>query len=140
MKAPYVDCDNGVEPSQTARVGRRNCLQFALQHESGHIVLQVIPMDAVGFHEAFNIRVDELQVLDVQFLYGWPRPTVALLYQDNKNTRHLKTYEISLTNKVPCSRLLLPLPPTLFPSTHRPPSQPILLLLLLLHPLVRLHG
>lgn len=57
-------------------------------------------MDAVGFHEAFNIRVDELQVLDLQFLYGCPRPTVALLYQDNKNARHLRTYEISLKDKV----------------------------------------
>lgn len=63
-------------------------------------VLQVIPMDAMGFHEAFNIRVDELQVLDLQFLYGCPRPTVALLYQDNKNARHLKTCEISLKDKV----------------------------------------
>ena len=57
-------------------------------------------MDTMGFHEAFNIRVDELQVLDMQFLFGCPRPTVALLFQDNKNARHLRTYEISLKDKV----------------------------------------
>ena len=57
-------------------------------------------MDPMGFHEAFNIRVDELQVLSMEFLYGCPRPTVALLYHDNKDARHLRTYEISLKDKV----------------------------------------
>ena len=57
-------------------------------------------MDSMGFHEAFNVRVEELQVLDMQFLYGCARPTVALLFQDNKNARHLRTYEISLKDKV----------------------------------------
>ena len=55
----------------------------------------------MGFHEAFNIRVDELQVLSMEFLYDCPRPTVALLYHDNKDVRHLRTYEISLKDKVP---------------------------------------
>ena len=62
--------------------------------------MQIIPMDSMGFHEAFNIRVDELQVLSMEFLYDCPRPTVALLYHDNKDARHLRTYEISLKDKV----------------------------------------
>ena len=57
-------------------------------------------MDSAGFHEAFNIRVDELQVLSMEFLYNCPRPTVALLYHDNKDVRHLRTYEVSLKDKV----------------------------------------
>lgn len=63
-------------------------------------MMQIIPMDSMGFHEAFNIRVDELAVLSMEFLYGCPRPTVALLYTDNKDARHLRTYEISLKDKV----------------------------------------
>ena len=65
-------------------------------------ILQVMPMDSAGFHEAFNIRVDELQVLSMEFLYNCPRPTVALLYHDNKDVRHLRTYEVSVKDKV-CS-------------------------------------
>ncbi len=62
--------------------------------------MQIIPMDSMGFHEACNIRVDELQVLSMEFLYDCHRPTVALLYHDNKDVRHLRTYEISLKDKV----------------------------------------
>lgn len=62
--------------------------------------MQIIPMDSMGFHEACNIRVDELQVLSMEFLYDCQRPTVALLYHDNKDVRHLRTYEISLKDKV----------------------------------------
>jgi len=63
-------------------------------------LMQIIPMDSMGFHEACNIRVDELQVLNMEFLYDCHRPTVALLYHDNKDVRHLRTYEISLKDKV----------------------------------------
>ena len=70
-------------------------------------MVQIIPMDSMGFHEAFNIRVDELQVLSMDFLYDCSRPTVALLYHDNKDARHLRTYEISLKDKVIHVPLLL---------------------------------
>ena len=75
-------------------------LHHRLRRTKPALMLQVIPLDAVGFHEAFNIRVDELQVLSMEFLYDCSRPTVALLYQDNKDVRHLRTYEMSLKDKV----------------------------------------
>lgn len=63
--------------------------------------MQIIPMDATGkLDEAFNIRVEELTVMDMAFLEGCAQPTVALLYQDTKDHRHIKTYEISLKEKV----------------------------------------
>ena len=71
--------------------------------------MQVIPMDSMGFQEAFNIRVDQLQVLSMEFLYDCPRPTVALLYQDNKDARHLRTYEISIKDKVTLQPVARPL-------------------------------
>jgi DNA damage-binding protein 1 len=41
----------------------------------------------------------ELQVIDVKFLFGCNKPTIAVLYQDTKEARHVKTYEISVQNK-----------------------------------------
>lgn len=79
-------------------------------------MMQIIPMDSMGFHEAFNIRVDELQVLSMEFLYDCPRPTVALLYHDNKDARHLRTYEISLKDKVTPVLLWCDAPPS--PATR----------------------
>ncbi|KAL3145326.1 hypothetical protein ABBQ38_001586 [Trebouxia sp. C0009 RCD-2024] len=74
-----------------------DCRVIGVQMYDG--LLKVIPMDSMGFQEAFNIRVDQLQVLSMEFLYDCPRPTVALLYQDNKDARHLRTYEISIKDK-----------------------------------------
>ncbi|KAG1365035.1 DNA damage-binding protein 1 [Cocos nucifera] len=61
---------------------------------------QVIPFDNKGqLKEAFNIRLEELQVLDIKFLYGCAKPTIVVLYQDNKDARHVKTYEVTLKDK-----------------------------------------
>ncbi|EFJ23079.1 hypothetical protein SELMODRAFT_151061 [Selaginella moellendorffii] len=63
-------------------------------------LFKVIPIDNKGqLKEAFNIRLEELQVLDIKFLYGCSKPTIAVLYQDNKDARHVKTYEIQLKEK-----------------------------------------
>lgn len=78
-------------------------------HKCNYVSMQVIPMDSMGFQEAFNIRVDQLQVLSMELLYDCPRPTVALLYQDNKDARHLRTYEISIKDKVTLNSPALPL-------------------------------
>ncbi len=65
------------------------------------ICLQVIPVDDAGqLHEAFNIRLEELSVIDIKFLYGTRQPTVAVLYQDTKEARHFKTYVVLLKEKV----------------------------------------
>jgi len=64
----------------------------------------VIPMDSRGqLKEAFNIRLEEINVIDIQFLHGYSVPTICVLYEDNRNnrsTRHIKTYGISLKDKV----------------------------------------
>ncbi|XP_076938869.1 DNA damage-binding protein 1-like, partial [Bidens hawaiensis] len=63
-------------------------------------LFKVIPIDNRGqLKEAFNIRLEELQVLDIKFLYACPKPTIVVLYQDNKDARHVKTYEVSLKDK-----------------------------------------
>ncbi|GJY40336.1 DNA damage-binding protein 1 [Tanacetum coccineum] len=45
------------------------------------------------------VRLEELQVLDIKFLYGCPKPTIVVLYHDNKDARYVKTYEVSLKGK-----------------------------------------
>eukprot|EP00271_Cylindrocystis_brebissonii_P010251 TRINITY_DN26392_c0_g1_i1.p1 TRINITY_DN26392_c0_g1~~TRINITY_DN26392_c0_g1_i1.p1 ORF type:complete len:1092 (+),score=241.19 TRINITY_DN26392_c0_g1_i1:211-3486(+) len=63
-------------------------------------LFKVIPIDSKGLlKEAFNIRLEELSVLDMKFLYGCAKPTIAVLYQDTKEARHVKTYEIQLKEK-----------------------------------------
>ncbi len=42
--------------------------------------------------------MEELNVTDVQFLYGCATPTIAFIHQDS-HARHVKTYEISLSEK-----------------------------------------
>uniref|UniRef100_A0A2P2KL64 Uncharacterized protein n=1 Tax=Rhizophora mucronata TaxID=61149 RepID=A0A2P2KL64_RHIMU len=89
-------------------------------------LFKVIPFDNKGqLKEAFNIRLEELQVLDIKFLYGCSKPTIVVLYQDNKDARHIKTYEVALKDKDfvegPWSQnnldngadLLIPVPPPL---------------------------
>ena len=62
---------------------------------------QIIPVDSEGaLHEAFSVRLEELMVIDMQFLYGAPLPTLAVLYQDTKEARHFKTYQVVLKDKV----------------------------------------
>eukprot|EP00871_Galdieria_phlegrea_P002229 jgi/Galph1/3006/GphlegSOOS_G1662.1 len=65
-----------------------NC--FGLHLYDG--LFKVIPTDFKK--EAFNIRLEELDVLDIQFLYGYTKPTIAVLYTDSEENRHLKTYTL----------------------------------------------
>ncbi|XP_022762657.1 DNA damage-binding protein 1a-like isoform X2 [Durio zibethinus] len=89
-------------------------------------LFKVIPFDNKGqLKQAFNIRLEELQVLDIKFLHGCSKPTIVVLYQDNKDARHVKTYEVALKEKDfvvgPWSQnnlddgadLLIPVPPPL---------------------------
>merc|ERR1719322_173620 len=59
-------------------------------------LFKVIPLDKDQAElKAFNIRIEELQIYDIQFLYGVPQPTIVLIHQD-VHGRHVKTHELSL--------------------------------------------
>ncbi len=52
-------------------------------------LFKIIPIDAGGkLSDAFNVRLEELNVITIKFLYGCDKPTIAILYQDTK-VRHL---------------------------------------------------
>lgn len=85
------------EVGQIALVDPASSL-FAFHLIDGH--LKIIPIAPNGMlQEAFNVRLEELKVIDMAFLYECNVPTVAVLYEDTKEQRHIKTYEINLRDK-----------------------------------------
>ena len=56
-------------------------------------LLKIIPLNPSGkVLEAFNARLEELQIIDMTFLHGTTYPTACILYEDTKQRRHVKTY------------------------------------------------
>ena len=43
---------------------------------------------------AFNVRIEELDLVDMVLLHGYSSPTMAVLYEDSKKNRHVRTYQI----------------------------------------------
>jgi DNA damage-binding protein 1 len=74
-------------------------------------VEQVIPINEAGkLQEAYNIRLDENCVVDLKFLHSplGGRPLLAVLYEDTRRARHIKTYEVALREKVTCDQQQAP--------------------------------
>ncbi len=62
-------------------------------------LFKVIPLERDQTElRAYNIRMEELLVYDIQFLHGCAQPTIVLLHQD-VHGRHVKSHEISLKDK-----------------------------------------
>ena len=51
-------------------------------------------------YSIYSSLVNILQVVDLKFLEGCARPTVAVLSQNSKAERHIKTYELLVKDKV----------------------------------------
>ncbi|XP_069757568.1 DNA damage-binding protein 1 isoform X2 [Narcine bancroftii] len=86
-------------PSETGIIGivDPECRMIGLRLYDG--LFKVIPLDRDNKElKAFNIRLEELHVIDVKFLYGCQIPTICFVYQDPQG-RHVKTYEVSLREK-----------------------------------------
>jgi DNA damage-binding protein 1 len=59
-------------------------------------LFKVIPLDRGQTElKAFNIRIEEIMIHDIQFLHGCQHPTIALLHQD-VHGRHVKAHELSV--------------------------------------------
>lgn len=92
--------DNIGRPAENGQIGivDEDCRSIGLQLYDG--LFKVIPCDEKGkVKEAFNIRLEELRVEDIQFLHGTAKPTIAVLYRDMKEAVHIKTYEIGVREK-----------------------------------------
>ncbi|XP_015904539.1 DNA damage-binding protein 1 [Parasteatoda tepidariorum] len=91
--------DTIARPSETGSIGIIDplCRIIGLRLYDG--LFKVIPLDKdMKELKAFNVRMEELLVHDIQFLHGYSNPTVVLVYQD-ANARHVNTYEISMRDK-----------------------------------------
>lgn len=87
-------------PSESGHVGiiDPSCSIIGLHLYDGHF--KVIPVHEDGkFDQAFNIRLDELKVIDIKFLNCVEAPTIALLFEDTKEQRHVRTYVIDVESK-----------------------------------------
>lgn len=61
--------------------------------------LKVIPVDNKELlNKEFDIKLEESDVLDLKFLCGCTKPTIAVLYEDQEG-RHVNTYRVSLDQK-----------------------------------------
>jgi DNA damage-binding protein 1 len=56
-------------------------------------------VEATGMKEAFNVTLNETRILDIKFLHGCAKPTICMLYQDNRQIRHVKTAVIDVREK-----------------------------------------
>jgi DNA damage-binding protein 1 len=65
---------------------------IGLHMYDGHF--KIIPIDEDGgiSEQAFNVRLDELKVMDLAFVGNG---TLGVLHEDTKGARHLKTYKVS---------------------------------------------
>ena len=92
--------DNIGRPAENGQIGVVDEAGRAIGLQLYDGLFKVIPAEEKGsFKEAFNIRLEELQVIDIQFLHGTPKPTIAVLYKDMKDAVHIKTYEIGIREK-----------------------------------------
>ncbi|XP_072930200.1 DNA damage-binding protein 1 [Epargyreus clarus] len=62
-------------------------------------LFKIIPLDKDSTElKAASLRLEELNVYDLEFLHGCANPTLILIHQD-LNGRHIKTHEINLRDK-----------------------------------------
>ncbi|XP_031549547.1 DNA damage-binding protein 1-like [Actinia tenebrosa] len=84
-------------PSDTGLIAMIDpqCRMIGLRLYDG--LFKVIPLELDSSKElkAYNIRLEELHVIDIQFLHGCEAPTIVFIYQETHG-RHVKTYEVNL--------------------------------------------
>ncbi|KAH8956048.1 hypothetical protein BDL97_07G017700 [Sphagnum fallax] len=98
-KPRWLPSKTKVAEAQQIVIVDPDCRLIVLHLYAGRF--KVIPIDSKGqLKEAFLIRLKgELEVLDIKFLYGCSKPTIAVLYQDSQDARHVKTYKVQMKEK-----------------------------------------
>lgn len=69
-----------------------DCRMIGLNIYEGYF--QCIPIDprTGTLQSPVNVRLDETRILDLVCLHGQTQPTICMLYEDERATRHIKTY------------------------------------------------
>jgi len=84
-----------VNPNVSAKLGPNGSQQHSTRGSTPH-TSRSAPKDIKTFEEPVNMPIEEVAIMSMVFLHGCQRPTLAVLYQDKKEVRHVKTYEIDL--------------------------------------------
>lgn len=98
-KASGMLSDPTGRPPETGIIGiiDPSCKLIGLRLYEG--VFKFLPYDPNSKElRPFNVRIEELSIIDAQFLCSCSTPTIAIVYQ-NHSGRHVKTYEISQREK-----------------------------------------
>ncbi|XP_027838000.2 DNA damage-binding protein 1-like isoform X1 [Aphis gossypii] len=61
-------------------------------------LFKIIPLDKEGELKAYCLSMKEVEIEDIDFLYGCDNPTIIILYQDTMG-RHIKAKELSIKDK-----------------------------------------
>ncbi|XP_060861972.1 DNA damage-binding protein 1 [Metopolophium dirhodum] len=61
-------------------------------------LFKIIPLDKEGELKAYCLRMEEVEVQDIDFLYGCANPTIIIIHQDTMG-RHIKAKELSIKDK-----------------------------------------
>ena len=57
-------------------------------------MIKIIPIEQSGMKESFNSRLEISRILDCVFLHGTAKPCLAVLFEDQRMERHVKTYYV----------------------------------------------
>lgn len=91
--------DHISKPSETGSIGIIDPTSKVIGLRLYDGLFKVITLDKDNKElKAFNIRVEDLHIQDIQFLHGCSVPTVAFIYQEG-SSRHVKTHEINIKEK-----------------------------------------
>lgn len=60
---------------------------------------KILPISGQNLKEAFNVRLEMLSYTDIKFLYGCPRPTLCVLFEDNRKGKHIRTQIVDQREK-----------------------------------------
>lgn len=101
----FVSQDRIGRPSETGIIGiiDPECRMIGLRLYDG--LFKVIPLDRDNKElKAFNIRLEELHVIDVKFLYGCQAPTICFVYQvlnwEERGEIWLKLWELVFADEM----------------------------------------
>eukprot|EP01133_Synstelium_polycarpum_P003413 gene3413-3876_t len=89
-------------PAENGQIGIIDSDNRAIALHLYEGLLKIVPIErGVPINETFNVRLEELQVIDMVFLNlsNSSGPVLAILYKDTRDARHVSTYVINMRDK-----------------------------------------
>ncbi|EFA82352.1 UV-damaged DNA binding protein1 [Heterostelium album PN500] len=87
-------------PAEAGQIGivDPECRMIGMHLYEG--LFRVVPLEhGQPVRESFSMRIEQLQIVDMVFLKQCAKPTLALLFKDTRDARHIVTYSIDVVTK-----------------------------------------